>query len=124
MYLEQNNVTKESTDTRQLAEAGFFYHPTTQSPDNTRCFLCNNSLDGWEADDDAVAEHLKHSPDCGWAINIGIEQQIEAGDLDLEDPMDEKLLSARKMTFGSNWPHENKRGWVCKTQKVRRLVVT
>lgn len=33
--------------------------------------------------------------------------------------MDESLVNARKMTFGINWPHEDKRGWVCKTQKVR-----
>lgn len=36
----------------------------------------------------------------------------------MENPLDEKLLDSRKMTFGSNWPHENKRGWICKTQKV------
>lgn len=63
-------------------------------------------------------EHLKLSPECGWAINVSIEQQLGDGSYDIEMPMDEKLLDARKMTFGSNWPHENKRGWICKTQKV------
>ncbi|CAO1600647.1 hypothetical protein XANCAGTX0491_004331 [Xanthoria calcicola] len=32
--------------------------------------------------------------------------------------MNEKLLDARRMTFGANWPHENKRGWICKTEKM------
>lgn len=72
-------------------------------------------MDGWEEDDDPVVEHLKHSPDCGWAINMGIEQQ--ANDK-LQDPSCEEMLDARRMTFGVNWPHEHKRGWVCKTQKV------
>ncbi len=72
-------------------------------------------MDGWEEDDNAVVEHLKHSPGCGWAINMDIEQQVADK---LDDPLSEELLNARKMTFGLNWPHENKRGWVCKTQKV------
>lgn len=105
-------------DDWQLARAGFFYNPTSSSPDNTTCYLCQNSLDGWEKDDDAVVEHLKHAPDCGWAITVAIELDIENGSYSLEDPMSEKILNARRMTFGSNWPHENKRGWICKTQKV------
>lgn len=47
-----------------------------------------------------------------------IEQEIEDGNLSQQDPMDEHLVNARKMTFGAGWPHEDKRGWVCKTQKV------
>lgn len=43
---------------------------------------------------------------------------MEDGVLDQEDPMSEKLLNARKITFGAKWPHESKRGWMCKTQKV------
>lgn len=72
-------------------------------------------MDGWEEDDNPVIEHLKHSPDCGWAINMGIEQQVNDK---LKDPSSEEMLDARRMTFGVNWPHEHKRGWVCKTQKV------
>lgn len=32
--------------------------------------------------------------------------------------MSEDMLNARMMTFRTQWPHENKRGWTCKTQKV------
>ena len=102
----------------QLARAGFFYQPTYSFPDNTRCYLCKSSLDGWEADDNAVEEHLKHAPDCGWAIMIATELEIEDGSQSQEDPMGERMLEARRKTFGSRWPHENKRGWTCKTQKV------
>jgi len=63
-------------------------------------------------------EHLKHSSDCGWAVTVAIEQDVENGSYSLEDPMSERVLNARRMTFGSNWPHEYKKGWICKTKKV------
>ena len=102
----------------QLARAGFFYRPTSSCPDNTRCYLCESNLDGWEENDNAIEEHLKHSPNCGWAITIATELETENGSQSQEDPMSERMLDARRMTFGSNWPHENKRGWTYKTQKV------
>lgn len=105
-------------DDDQLARAGFFYRPSSSSPDNTTCYLCGSSLDGWEENDDAVVEHLKHAPDCGWAVTIAIEQDVESGSYSLEDPMSERIVAARRMTFGSKWPHESKKGWVCKIKKV------
>ena len=111
-----------NAEKKQLAEAGFFYHPTDGSPDNTTCFLCHSNLDGWEAGDDAVVEHLKHSPECGWAINVAIELEREDGCDVLTNPSAEYLLRARTMTFGSSWPHESKRGWTCKIRKVRSII--
>lgn len=35
-----------------------------------------------------------------------------------EDPMSEKMVEARRATFKDTWPHEGKRGWKCKVQKV------
>ena len=49
---------------------------------------------------------------------MATELDIEDGGQCQEDPMCERMLDARKMTFGSRWPHESKRGWACKTQKV------
>lgn len=106
----------------QLAKAGFFYKPTSTNPDNATCYLCLCNLDGWEEDDDPVAEHLKHSPACGWALTTSIEQAVESGERSLEDPMSKRLLEARAMTFGTTWPHESKRGWVCKSQKVGHIM--
>ena len=111
-----------NADNTQLAKSGFYYHPTTSCQDNATCFLCQSNLDGWEKDDDPVMEHLKHSPSCGWAITVYTEQSIESGSPAEENPMSEGMLSARLMTFGAQWPHENKRGWTCKTQKVLRNV--
>lgn len=99
----------------QLARAGFFYRPTSSCPDNAECYLCKSNLDGWEENDNPVEEHLKLSPECGWAITVATEQD---GSQREEDPMSERMLDARRMTFSSIWPHENKRGWKCKIQKV------
>ena len=37
---------------------------------------------------------------------------------DMEDPTAERLEEARKATFAIGWPHESKRGWTCKTEKM------
>ncbi|MCJ1432304.1 hypothetical protein MMC27_001660 [Xylographa pallens] len=90
--------------------------PTTKKK---RASGAKGSLDGWEEEDDPVKEHLNYSPECGWAINIAIEQEVEEGIREDEDPMSAKMLEARKSTFGDRWPHKNKRGWTCKVQKVQ-----
>ncbi|KAE9363597.1 BIR-domain-containing protein [Stipitochalara longipes BDJ] len=100
----------------ELAKAGFFYYPTQSNPDNVACFLCHKALDGWEEDDDPLAEHLKHSPDCGWAIVATIEKQD--GDLSQEYPASARMIEARKATFSDKWPHETKKGWKCKTKQM------
>ena len=86
------------------------------NPDNVSCFLCHKALDGWEDGDDPIAEHLKHNPDCGWAIVASIEKQD--GELSEEYPLSTKMIEARKATFSNKWPHEDKKGWKCKVKQV------
>ncbi|KAK1978548.1 hypothetical protein LZ30DRAFT_598952 [Colletotrichum cereale] len=100
----------------ELAKAGFVWRPFPDNPDNVACFLCNKSLDGWEEGDRPLEEHLKHSPDCGWAIVAGIEANIN--DLATEDPASTRMIEARKATFDGRWPHEGKRGW---KNKIKQL---
>ncbi|KAK2004397.1 AT hook domain-containing protein [Colletotrichum falcatum] len=100
----------------ELAKAGFVWRPFPDNPDNVACFLCNKSLDGWEDGDRPLEEHLKHSPDCGWAIVAGIEANIN--DLATEDPASTRMIEARKATFDGRWPHEGKRGW---KNKIKQL---
>ncbi len=101
----------------QLAKAGFFFEPHPKSPDNVVCFLCNKSLDGWEENDNPLEEHLKHSPTCGWAIVAAIEAGF--GNYGKVHPLDPAMVEARKATFGGRWPYESKKGFKCKTKKVR-----
>ena len=105
------------TDTPQkLAKAGFYFHPLPSNPDNVVCFLCQKALDGWEEDDNPLAEHLTHSPECGWAITAAIE--VEYGGYAKEDPREPLMIEARKATFAARWPYEGKRGWKCQTKQA------
>ncbi|KAL2153642.1 hypothetical protein VTH82DRAFT_4797 [Thermothelomyces myriococcoides] len=99
-----------------LAKAGFFYEPHLKSPDNVVCFLCEKSLDGWEANDNPVEEHLRHSPTCGWAIMAAIESGY--GNYEKVHPLDPAMVEARKATFADRWPYESKKGFKCKTKKL------
>ena len=99
-----------------MAKAGFFHQPTGDHPDNTVCFLCQRSIDGWEKGDVPVNEHLKLSQDCGWAIVASID--MENSEASEENPLSERMIEARKATFNNQWPHDNKKGWKCKTKQV------
>ncbi|KAL2003147.1 hypothetical protein VTN02DRAFT_4842 [Thermoascus thermophilus] len=101
----------------ELAHAGFYYKPYETNPDNTACFLCERALDGWEEDDNPITEHLKHSSECGWAIMMDIQQR-SSNPAEIEDPTSARIVEARKATFGSAWPHDGKRGWVCQSDKM------
>ena len=114
-----------------IALAGFHYKPQAVGSDNVVCYLCSRALDGWEPDDDPLVEHLKFSPDCGYAICQSIAQsegakraRRESGEearddeQETEDPTSERLVEARRKTFEIGWPHETKRGWTCKTEKM------
>ncbi|KAI1416865.1 hypothetical protein F5Y13DRAFT_204258 [Hypoxylon sp. FL1857] len=100
----------------QFAQAGFFFEPTPNAPDNTVCFLCLKALAGWEENDSPVEEHLRLSPHCGWAIVAAIDAGL--GDYALDDPNGHEMAEARKATFGGRWPHDGKRGWKCKTKQL------
>ena len=109
-------------DNLQLVLAGFYYKPSATSIDNVQCFICQSQLDGWESGDNPAFEHLTHAPECGWAINACI--RLRNGDPNRveDDPLSEKMMEARRATFMNNWPHEDKRGWKCKIQKVRTVM--
>ncbi|KLU91033.1 hypothetical protein MAPG_09558 [Magnaporthiopsis poae ATCC 64411] len=100
----------------ELAKAGFYFDPHPGNPDNVVCFLCNKNMDGWEADDSPVEEHLKHSPDCGWAVTAAVEAECQG--LEQVDPRDPRMVEARKATFAGKWPYESKKGWKCKTKQL------
>jgi len=81
--------------------------------------MCNKSLDGWDPEDNPALEHLNHVPHCGWAININIEQRNQDPNRMEEDPLSEKMMEARRATFKDAWPHDGKKGWKCKLEKVQ-----
>ncbi|KAG4306369.1 hypothetical protein PORY_000357 [Pneumocystis oryctolagi] len=99
---------------KDLADAGFYHDPYPSSNDNVVCFLCKKALDGWNADDNPVKEHFQHSQQCGWAIL----KYIKFLDNEGASFTDKELQDAREATFGSWWPHEQKRGWLSKIKKM------
>ena len=102
----------------QLALAGFYYKPSATEPDNVACWLCNKNLANWESGDEPAIEHINHISDCAWAINVGMKARKEKGQEPEDDPMSDTLLEARRSTFADLWPHEKKRGWKAKTEKM------
>lgn len=99
-----------------MAQAGFVFQPQPSNPDNVACFLCHTTIDGWEKDDDPLAEHLKHWPDCGWAITAAVEAEV--AEFTTMHPLDPRMVEARKATFGGKWPYESKKAFKCKTKQV------
>ncbi|KAL3427523.1 AT hook domain-containing protein [Phlyctema vagabunda] len=100
----------------EMANAGFFFYPTQANPDNVACFLCHSSLDGWQKGDDPLAEHLTHSPECGWAIVASINAHDKV--FSKMNPASSTMIAARRATFANQWPHENKKGWKCKAKQM------
>jgi hypothetical protein len=107
----------KSPSAEAVATAGFYYRPNKTGDDNVVCYLCDRYLDGWEEDDDPVAEHLEHSSECGFAVLAGIARAEAYDASQMEDPTGQRLEDARRATF-ANWPHEGKRGWTCKVDKM------
>ncbi|KAH9282890.1 Baculoviral IAP repeat-containing protein 5 [Echinococcus granulosus] len=48
-----------------LADAGFYHRPDV-SEDSVQCFVCHKLLYGWASDEDPMAEHKAHCPDCAF----------------------------------------------------------
>lgn len=64
--------------TTSLAEAGFYFDPSADDPDNTTCFTCQKALGDWEQDDDPFDLHYeKCGKRCAWAsLRCGLKYDI------------------------------------------------
>ncbi|KAL5447058.1 hypothetical protein PMIN07_005160 [Paraphaeosphaeria minitans] len=101
-----------------LAYAGFIFKPTSASPDNVQCFHCQTQLDGWEPNDVPAYEHLTHSPNCGFALNLCIRLRDGDPGRNEEDPLSERMIEARRETFQGLWPLETAAGYPSIEQMV------
>ncbi|ORY77794.1 hypothetical protein BCR37DRAFT_382696 [Protomyces lactucae-debilis] len=96
-----------------LAEAGFHFTPLNPGDDTTTCFACEKSLGGWEAGDDPLLEHVKHSSACWWAL-LMMQQRTPT-----LAPQGPQMTAAREASF-MGWPYEKKRGWLIKAKKMAK----
>jgi hypothetical protein len=71
---------------KKLAEAGFFFTPTEEEPDNATCIYCGKALGGWEKADDPVHEHQRRHPECAFF------------NCELREPPQQEAESAQKPT--------------------------
>ncbi|KAF1977627.1 inhibitor of apoptosis repeat-containing protein [Bimuria novae-zelandiae CBS 107.79] len=101
----------DSPHPNDLAYAGFIFKPTTASPDNVMCFHCQTQLDGWEPNDTPAHEHLTHSPNCGFAINVCIRMRGSDPGRTEDDPLSERMMEARRETFQDLWPLDAAAGY-------------
>ncbi|TKA70325.1 hypothetical protein B0A55_09630 [Friedmanniomyces simplex] len=120
----------EQPAVEELALVGFYYRPAPDNLDNVQCFLCAVRLDGWEASDSPLAEHLSHAPKCAWATCLSVSRSKRStSNTDVEeeaepeeplDPMCDVLVAARTKTFqvGKGWPHEGEPGWRCQISEM------
>jgi baculoviral IAP repeat-containing protein 5 len=134
-----------------LTEAGFFFNPAWDAPDNVECFLCGKSLDGWEEQDDPFTIHWDKCRDsCAWAIvRCGLSEDLDrkgkyvacpsirivlaqvglfSYSFVFKDPSrqpDGKAMEkARLATFKLNdsWPHDRVKGHGANSSKACRVL--
>ncbi|KXS12688.1 BIR-domain-containing protein [Gonapodya prolifera JEL478] len=55
---------ESSCSVEKMASAGFYFTPTSDSPDATTCAYCELELDGWEEGDVPREQHRKRRPEC------------------------------------------------------------
>lgn len=126
-----------------LAEAGFFFKPAKEEPDNVQCFICKKELGGWDEDDNPFEIHIDKCPKCPWAIaRCSLEFDVdESGkwvlscivyELLLMEhlsfsiidpsrlPTNKALEKARADTFGGKkwWPHDAVKNHGATSKKV------
>ncbi|KAF6761781.1 hypothetical protein DFP72DRAFT_1002723 [Ephemerocybe angulata] len=112
-----------------LAEAGFYYSPSAEDPDNVSCFMCEKQLSDWEEDDDPFDIHYdKCANKCAWAnIRCGLRRDMDRhGRFVFPDksrlPTSKAMEKARLETFtvGDGWIHDSVRGHGASSKKLAR----
>ncbi|KDQ60304.1 hypothetical protein JAAARDRAFT_152872 [Jaapia argillacea MUCL 33604] len=114
---------------RTLAEAGFYFNPSTDEPDSVSCFICSKELSDWAHDDDPFHIHWSKCYDsCPWAIvRCGLEHDVdEDGNFTFPDanrlPSNKTMETARWDTFRAHksWPHDTVRGHGANSKKMAK----
>ena len=54
---------------RDLSAAGFFYRGLA---DQTQCAFCCITISQWEPQDNPMAEHRRHAPNCPFVLNLAV----------------------------------------------------
>ncbi|THH09571.1 hypothetical protein EW145_g1910 [Phellinidium pouzarii] len=118
-----------SANPKSLAEAGFFFKPSKDEPDNVQCFICKKELGGWDEEDNPFEIHVNKCPKCPWAIaRCSLEFDVDSdGNFSLKDagrlPSNKVLEKARLDTFGGKqkwWPHDSVKNHGATSKKMAK----
>ncbi|OCH93314.1 hypothetical protein OBBRIDRAFT_832707 [Obba rivulosa] len=118
---------KATPDT--LAEAGFYFHPTSEYRDNVICFMCGKELSDWDEDDDPFSIHwTKCRNTCAWAVvRCGLIEDLDRrGNFTFQEetrlPTSTTMEKARLDTFVASklWPHDAVRGHGANSKKMAK----
>ncbi|KAI0711191.1 hypothetical protein C8T65DRAFT_186079 [Cerioporus squamosus] len=94
-----------------LAEAGFYFDPDPDNPDNVTCFMCKKGVADWAPEDDPFSIHYdKCAKTCAWAM-VRCQRGVGGESYDLSDPTrhptSKAVEKARLETFSKvSWPHD------------------
>ena len=63
-----------------LAEAGFYFDPSSEDKDNVTCYMCGKELSEWDERDDPFEIHYKKcGKKCAWAnVRCGLGAEMNA----------------------------------------------
>ncbi|KAF9525939.1 hypothetical protein CPB83DRAFT_795521 [Crepidotus variabilis] len=112
-----------------LADAGFYYSPSAEDPDNVTCFVCTKELSGWDDDDDPFDLHyLKCAETCCWAnIQCGLKTDVDKSGRfvfpnKLRLPNHKAMEKSRLDTFGlgKGWLHDKTRNHGANSRSMAR----
>ncbi|KAI0674377.1 hypothetical protein C8Q78DRAFT_989329 [Trametes maxima] len=96
-----------------LAEAGFYFTPSSRDPDNVTCYMCGKHLCNWEPEDDPFEIHYEKCGDiCAWAV-VRCQKPRSGGSTlaTTRHPTSKAMEKARLDTFAKvEWPHDSVKG--------------
>ncbi|KZT34786.1 inhibitor of apoptosis repeat-containing protein [Sistotremastrum suecicum HHB10207 ss-3] len=113
-----------------LAEAGFYYAPSSSDLDNVVCFMCAKELSDWEAEDDPFQIHAVKCPKCPWVVvRCALAQDLDdEGNYNFPTPdrlpNSRVLERARLATYTKGkekiWPHDGTKNHGAMSKKMAK----
>ncbi|KAJ7173692.1 hypothetical protein C8R46DRAFT_120235 [Mycena filopes] len=109
-----------------LAEAGFYFDPSTDDPDNVTCFMCDKQVTEWAEEDDPFDIHWqKCASVCAWAnLRCGLRRDADShGRFVFPDksrlPTAKAMEKARLETFTAHgWKHDKNKKHMATSKKM------
>ncbi|KAF7309496.1 hypothetical protein MIND_00320400 [Mycena indigotica] len=107
-----------------LSEAGFFFDPSNEDPDNVTCFMCGKQVTEWADDDDPFDIHWRKCGQvCAWAsLRCGLSHDMDSQNRFVFPdksrlPTSKAMEKTRLQTF-SGWKHDKNKKHMATSKKM------